>query len=196
MPVVSKCSVDLCIRFNIESLHFRVSPKRSHRSKTAAAMDPDAVVKVFVEHYYTTFDAHLYWDSSMLSFEGHNIQGSQSIVAKLTRLPFRQCQHSITTIDCQPPEAYSSSSPATSKSPEKFRTTLNSARYVCVFVCVHRFFVFVCMCLFMCFVVTISENRDYLKIGVSFMCFILCLWFLGLIGELHYVRSGGRKNYI
>ncbi|XP_057486968.1 nuclear transport factor 2A-like [Actinidia eriantha] len=85
-----------------ESLHFRVSPKRSHRSKTAAAMDPDAVVKAFVEHYYTTFDAHLYWDSSMLSFEGHNIQGSQSIVTKLTSLPFRQCQHNITTIDCQP----------------------------------------------------------------------------------------------
>ncbi|GFY99957.1 nuclear transport factor 2A [Actinidia rufa] len=65
-------------------------------------MDPYAVAKAFVEHYYTTFDAHLYRDSSMLSFEGHNIHGSQSIVAKLTRLPFRQCQHSITTIDCQP----------------------------------------------------------------------------------------------
>ncbi|MBA0660193.1 hypothetical protein Goklo_012240 [Gossypium klotzschianum] len=38
----------------------------------------------------------------MLTFEGQKIQGSQSIVAKLTSLPFQQCQHSITTVDCQP----------------------------------------------------------------------------------------------
>ncbi|MBA0624592.1 hypothetical protein Godav_009927 [Gossypium davidsonii] len=71
-------------------------------------MDPDAVAKAFVEHYYTTFDANraglanLYQDGSMLTFEGQKIQGSQSIVAKLTSLPFQQCQHSITTVDCQP----------------------------------------------------------------------------------------------
>ncbi|KAL2233727.1 UNVERIFIED_CONTAM: Nuclear transport factor 2A [Sesamum indicum] len=71
-------------------------------------MDPDAVAKAFVEHYYSTFDtnrpglANLYQDSSMLSFEGLKIQGSQSISAKLTSLPFQQCQHAITTVDCQP----------------------------------------------------------------------------------------------
>lgn len=71
-------------------------------------MDPDAVAKAFVEHYYSTFDANraglanLYQEGSMLTFEGQKIQGSQNIVAKLTSLPFQQCQHSITTVDCQP----------------------------------------------------------------------------------------------
>ncbi|OVA17482.1 Nuclear transport factor 2 [Macleaya cordata] len=71
-------------------------------------MDPDAVSKAFVEHYYTTFDtnrgnlANLYQESSMLTFEGEKIQGSQNIVAKLAGLPFQQCKHNITTVDCQP----------------------------------------------------------------------------------------------
>ncbi|KAG4162341.1 hypothetical protein ERO13_D01G110564v2 [Gossypium hirsutum] len=38
----------------------------------------------------------------MLTLEGQKIQGSQSIVAKLISLPFQRCQHSITTVDCQP----------------------------------------------------------------------------------------------
>lgn len=38
----------------------------------------------------------------MLTFEGQNIQGSANIVAKLTSLPFQQCKHTITTVDCQP----------------------------------------------------------------------------------------------
>uniref|UniRef100_M4EML5 NTF2 domain-containing protein n=1 Tax=Brassica campestris TaxID=3711 RepID=M4EML5_BRACM len=71
-------------------------------------MDPDAVAKAFVEHYYTTFDSNraglvsLYQEGSMLSFEGQKIQGSQNIVAKLTSLPFQQRKHNITTVDCQP----------------------------------------------------------------------------------------------
>ncbi|KAG8383306.1 hypothetical protein BUALT_Bualt05G0171000 [Buddleja alternifolia] len=71
-------------------------------------MDPDAVAKAFVEHYYSTFDtnraglASLYQETSMLSFEGQKFQGAQSITAKLTSLPFQQCQHQITTVDCQP----------------------------------------------------------------------------------------------
>ncbi|PIN20778.1 Nuclear transport factor 2 [Handroanthus impetiginosus] len=71
-------------------------------------MDPDAVAKAFVEHYYSTFDANraglvsLYQEGSMLTFEGQKIMGSQNIVAKLTGLPFQQCQHHITTVDCQP----------------------------------------------------------------------------------------------
>ncbi|OMO88132.1 Nuclear transport factor 2 [Corchorus olitorius] len=71
-------------------------------------MDPDAVAKAFVEHYYTTFDTNranlgnLYQENSMLTFEGQKIQGSQNIVAKLTSLPFQQCKHQISTVDCQP----------------------------------------------------------------------------------------------
>ncbi|KAK9062770.1 hypothetical protein SSX86_019960 [Deinandra increscens subsp. villosa] len=46
------------------------------RWRRAAEMDPDAVAKPFVEHYYSTFDtnratlANLYQESSMLTFEG------------------------------------------------------------------------------------------------------------------------------
>ncbi|KAG2714900.1 hypothetical protein I3843_03G052700 [Carya illinoinensis] len=71
-------------------------------------MNPDDVAKAFVEHYYSTFDsnraalANLYQDGSMLTFEGQKIQGAQNIVAKLTSLPFQQCKHAITTVDCQP----------------------------------------------------------------------------------------------
>ncbi|PKU81449.1 nuclear transport factor 2B [Dendrobium catenatum] len=38
----------------------------------------------------------------MLSFEGAKTQGAAAITAKLTGLPFQQCQHNISTIDCQP----------------------------------------------------------------------------------------------
>lgn len=71
-------------------------------------MDPDAVAKAFVDHYYSTFDANraglgnLYQDNSMLTFEGQKIQGSPNIVAKLSSLPFQQCKHSVSTVDCQP----------------------------------------------------------------------------------------------
>ncbi|KAG8365869.1 hypothetical protein BUALT_Bualt17G0016700 [Buddleja alternifolia] len=71
-------------------------------------MDPDAVAKAFVEHYYSTFDtnraglSNLYQDNSMLTFEGQKFQGTQTITAKLTSLPFQQCKHHITTVDCQP----------------------------------------------------------------------------------------------
>lgn len=71
-------------------------------------MDPDMVAKAFVEYYCRTFDTSraglrsLYHEGSMLSFEGSKIQGAQAIVSKLTSLPFQQCQHSISTVDCQP----------------------------------------------------------------------------------------------
>ena len=39
--------------------------------------------------------------SLTLTLEGQEIQGSQNIV-NLSSLPFHQCQHTITTIDCQP----------------------------------------------------------------------------------------------
>nr|AEZ52394.1 nuclear transport factor 2 [Wolffia australiana] len=71
-------------------------------------MDPDAVAKAFVEHYYRTFDSNradlgnLYQDGSMLTFEEAKTQGSQAIVAKLAGLPFQQCLHKVSTVDCQP----------------------------------------------------------------------------------------------
>jgi Nuclear transport factor 2 (NTF2) domain len=71
-------------------------------------MDPDSVAKAFVEHYYRTFDSNraalggLYQDGSMLTFEGSKTQGAQAIAAKLASLPFEQCVHAISTVDCQP----------------------------------------------------------------------------------------------
>ena len=71
-------------------------------------MDPNAVAKAFVEHYYSTFDtnraglANLYQDGSMLTFEGEQFLGAQNIAGKLLSLPFPQCQHFISTVDCQP----------------------------------------------------------------------------------------------
>ena len=71
-------------------------------------MDNDSVAKAFVEHYYRTFDANrgglgnLYQDNSMLTFEGAKIQGSNAIVEKLVSLPFQQCLHKVSTVDCQP----------------------------------------------------------------------------------------------
>eukprot|EP00271_Cylindrocystis_brebissonii_P008930 TRINITY_DN23465_c0_g1_i1.p1 TRINITY_DN23465_c0_g1~~TRINITY_DN23465_c0_g1_i1.p1 ORF type:complete len:123 (+),score=24.10 TRINITY_DN23465_c0_g1_i1:241-609(+) len=70
-------------------------------------MDPDAISKAFVEHYYNTFDTNrgnlytLYQDNSMLSFEGEKFMGAQNIQAKITGLPFQQCKHVIGTVDCQ-----------------------------------------------------------------------------------------------
>ncbi len=69
-------------------------------------MDPDQLSKAFVAHYYSTFDSNtpnllgLFQESSMLSFEGEKIQGAQNISNKLSSLPFQQCKHDISTVDC------------------------------------------------------------------------------------------------
>ncbi|XP_078434511.1 nuclear transport factor 2B-like [Wolffia australiana] len=71
-------------------------------------MDPDSLAKMFLQHYYKTFDTNrgglgnLYQENSMLTFEGAKIQGSKAIIEKLVSLPFQQCLHNISTIDCQP----------------------------------------------------------------------------------------------
>lgn len=71
-------------------------------------MDPDQLSKAFVEHYYSTFDNNrpalvgLYEEGSMLTFEGEKIQGAQAISNKLNGLPFAQCKHNVSTVDCQP----------------------------------------------------------------------------------------------
>jgi hypothetical protein len=73
-----------------------------------AEMDPDVLSKAFVEHYYSTFDTNrqalvgLYEEGSMLTFEGEKVVGSQAISDKLNGLCFQQCQHLVSTIDCQP----------------------------------------------------------------------------------------------
>lgn len=66
------------------------------------------VAGAFVEHYYNLFDHNrssliaLYQPTSMLTFEGQRIQGTDDILAKLTQLPFDQCRHVISTVDSQP----------------------------------------------------------------------------------------------
>lgn len=68
----------------------------------------EAVAKAFVDHYYHLFDTNrtalssLYNQTSMLSFEGQKLQGAGEIGQKLAQLPFDQCRHAISTIDCQP----------------------------------------------------------------------------------------------
>ncbi|KAF2453386.1 hypothetical protein BDY21DRAFT_382259 [Lineolata rhizophorae] len=67
-----------------------------------------AVGEQFVEFYYKTFDenraglAGLYRDTSMLTFESSEVQGTASIVEKLTNLPFQKVVHQVATLDAQP----------------------------------------------------------------------------------------------
>ena len=68
----------------------------------------EGVGRAFVDHYYHLFDndrsslCSLYHPSSMLTFEGHKVEGVDDISQKLNLLPFDQCQHVISTIDSQP----------------------------------------------------------------------------------------------
>ncbi|XP_010533830.2 PREDICTED: nuclear transport factor 2 [Tarenaya hassleriana] len=68
----------------------------------------EEVGKAFVEHYYSLFDKDrsslscLYDSTSMLTFEGQKINGAEDISNKLNHLPFDQCRHLISTVDCQP----------------------------------------------------------------------------------------------
>eukprot|EP01126_Amoeba_proteus_P039980 TRINITY_DN423_c0_g1_i8.p1 TRINITY_DN423_c0_g1~~TRINITY_DN423_c0_g1_i8.p1 ORF type:complete len:124 (-),score=21.34 TRINITY_DN423_c0_g1_i8:41-412(-) len=69
---------------------------------------PDEIAKAFVLHYYTLFDSNraglgsLYQEGSMLTFEGERLQGSASILKKLTGLPFQSVAHKVDTMDAQP----------------------------------------------------------------------------------------------
>jgi len=79
-----------------------------------AGSDCDAVARAFVEYYYRTFDANrgalaaLYAGphTSALSFEGHAVAGAEEIGRKLAQLPFGQCRHSVSTVDCQPSPSF------------------------------------------------------------------------------------------
>eukprot|EP00798_Chlamydomonas_sp_ICE-L_P015889 gene15889-22017_t len=72
------------------------------------AQDPDTVGKAFINYYYQLFESNrsalgtLYQDASMLTFEGSQIKGAQSILAKLSSLPFGACKVTATTQDFQP----------------------------------------------------------------------------------------------
>lgn len=74
----------------------------------------EGVGRAFVDHYYYLFDndrsslCSLYHPSSMLTFEGHKVEGVHDISRKLNLLPFHQCQHVISTIDSQPSSSFTS----------------------------------------------------------------------------------------
>nr|GAT60892.1 nuclear transport factor 2 [Mycena chlorophos] len=76
--------------------------------RTPMAQNIDEVAAQFINYYYQTFDsnranlASLYRDSSMLSFEGAQILGTNAIVEKLASLPFQKVEHKVTTKDAQP----------------------------------------------------------------------------------------------
>lgn len=66
----------------------------------------------------------------MLSFEGEKIQGAQNISNKLSSLPFQQCKHDISTVDCQPSGPAGGMMVFVSICNYQARNTLlNSARY-------------------------------------------------------------------
>ncbi|KAM5138690.1 nuclear transport factor 2 isoform 2-T4 [Mantella aurantiaca] len=62
----------------------------------------------FVQHYYRLFDSDrtqlksIYTDASCLTWEGQQYQGKDSIIEKISALPFQKIQHSITSQDHQP----------------------------------------------------------------------------------------------
>ncbi|WWC68841.1 uncharacterized protein I206_102777 [Kwoniella pini CBS 10737] len=70
--------------------------------------DPTAIAQQFTQFYYQQFDTNrnglgsLYRDTSMLTWENTQIQGSTAITEKLVNLPFEKVSHKIVTIDAQP----------------------------------------------------------------------------------------------
>ncbi|KAL0934202.1 nuclear transport factor 2 [Colletotrichum truncatum] len=66
------------------------------------------VAKQFIEFYYNQFDTDrkglgsLYRDQSMLTFESASVMGVNSIVEKLSSLPFEKVKHQVSTLDAQP----------------------------------------------------------------------------------------------
>ncbi|ORY62491.1 uncharacterized protein BCR38DRAFT_438839 [Pseudomassariella vexata] len=66
------------------------------------------IAKQFVTFYYSQFDqdrkalSALYRDGSMLTFESSAVLGVNSIVEKLSGLPFEKVKHQVATLDAQP----------------------------------------------------------------------------------------------
>ncbi|KAJ0983262.1 hypothetical protein J5N97_011517 [Dioscorea zingiberensis] len=44
----------------------------------------------------------IFMQTSILSFEGQKVHGVEEIGRKLAQLPFDQCRHFVSTVDCQP----------------------------------------------------------------------------------------------
>mmetsp|Transcript_88062 Transcript_88062/g.152559 ORF Transcript_88062/g.152559 Transcript_88062/m.152559 type:complete len:126 (+) Transcript_88062:45-422(+) len=71
----------------------------------------EEVGQQFVQHYYSTFDSNraglqpLYGDTSMLSFEGEQVQGAANIAQKYVSLQFSKVRHELVKCDCQPSPA-------------------------------------------------------------------------------------------
>eukprot|EP00934_Nitzschia_sp_Nitz4_P003325 Nitzschia sp. Nitz4//scaffold1_size375055//58598//59049//NITZ4_000223-RA/size375055-augustus-gene-0.707-mRNA-1//-1//CDS//3329540886//3315//frame0 len=69
-------------------------------------MSADEVAKAFVQHFYQQFDSNpdnlagLYSPTSMLTFEGEQIQGTQNILTKLKGVG--QVSHAVKSLDVQP----------------------------------------------------------------------------------------------
>ncbi|KAG8238273.1 hypothetical protein J437_LFUL017413, partial [Ladona fulva] len=77
------------------------------------ALNPayEAIGKHFVQQYYAMFDdpaqrpnlINMYnTESSFMTFEGMQLQGSLKIMEKLTGLPFQKITRVITAVDSQP----------------------------------------------------------------------------------------------
>mmetsp|Transcript_25806 Transcript_25806/g.31814 ORF Transcript_25806/g.31814 Transcript_25806/m.31814 type:complete len:122 (-) Transcript_25806:174-539(-) len=69
-------------------------------------MSAQEVAQAFVQHFYTTFDsspeglASLYSAQSMLTFEGNQLMGSESIMQKLRSVG--PVKHDVKSMDVQP----------------------------------------------------------------------------------------------
>lgn len=76
-------------------------------SSVGAAGDFQQIGNQFVQHYFQAFDSNraslapLYSDTSMLSFEGEQFQGSQAILQKLTSLQM-SIKHQVLKADHHP----------------------------------------------------------------------------------------------
>ncbi|KAF9580639.1 Nuclear transport factor 2 [Lunasporangiospora selenospora] len=74
-------------------------------------MSAREIAEQFVKFYYQTFDtnraglAHLYRDTSMMSFESAETMSAVAIVEKLVSLPFSKVEHKILSVDAQPVDA-------------------------------------------------------------------------------------------
>eukprot|EP01083_Nonionella_stella_P087539 243607_1 len=70
--------------------------------------DPQAIGKSFVQHYYGTYAqdrknlGNLFKDESMMTYEGSQHKGGQSIMTKLSSLQFTTVKHETKTMDVQP----------------------------------------------------------------------------------------------
>jgi len=69
-------------------------------------MSADEIAKAFIQHFYATLDSNpdslgsLYQASSMMTFEGTQLMGTQAIIGKLKS--FGQLKHTVKSMDVQP----------------------------------------------------------------------------------------------